>query len=294
MAVARHQAQAPGFHRMVLGDFVITALSDGTVFGVDSKLTGIDRARVDQLLTEACVPRPVETSINAFLIHTGTRLVLVDTGAGQLMGPSAGRLLPNLRAAGYEPEQIDTVLLTHIHTDHSGGLSAAGTRVFPNAVVRVDRLDADFWLSTAQQAQAGDEQKKRFQWARDALEPYLAAGRFQPFEGDAELLPGLRAQAARGHTPGHSFYAVESQGQKLVIWGDLVHVEAVQLAEPSATIEFDRDPRAAAARRAKAFAEAASKGYWVAGEHLSFPGIGHLRAQGEGYRWWPLPYSLGA
>ncbi|MET0404398.1 MAG: MBL fold metallo-hydrolase [Cystobacter sp.] len=285
MTVPRLQGQAPGFHRMLLGDFVLTALSDGTVSGVDQKLRGIDRTRVEQLLADACVPRPVETSINAFLIHTGARLVLVDTGAGKRMGPSAGRLLPHLRAAGYEPEQIDTVLLTHLHTDHAGGLSDEGLRVFPNATVRVDQLDADFWLSPAQQ-------KTRSQWARDALEPYIAAGRFQTFEGDTELLPGIRSQAARGHTPGHSFYAVESQGQRLVIWGDLVHVEAVQLVEPSATVEFDRDPRAAATRRAKAFAEAASKGFWVAAEHISFPGIGHLRAQDEGYRWCPLPYSL--
>lgn len=292
MTVARPQGQAPGFHRLVLGDFVVTALLDGTVSGVDQKLTGIDRARVEMLLAEACVPRPTETSINTFLIHTGSHRVLVDTGAGALMGPRAGRLLSNLRAAGHAPEDIDTVLLTHIHTDHSGGLSAGGARVFPNAVVRVDRLEADFWLNPAQAERAGAEQKKRFQWARDAVGPYQAAGRFEPFEGDTEVLPGIRALAARGHTPGHCFYAVESQGQKLVIWGDLVHVEAVQLAVPSATVEFDRDPPAAAARRAKAFAEAASQGYWVAAEHLSFPGIGHLRAQADGYRWWPLPYSL--
>jgi glyoxylase-like metal-dependent hydrolase (beta-lactamase superfamily II) len=96
---------------------------------------------------------------------------------------------------------------------------------------------------------------------------------------------------APGHTPGHSIYAVESKGQKLVLWGDLMHVAAVQFAEPSVTIQFDSDSKAAAAQRKKAYADAAKQGYWVAAAHLSFPGIGQVRAEGKGYVWFPANYS---
>lgn len=291
MTIPQLKSQAPGFYRMLLGDFVITALSDGTAFHTDQRLMNIPRDRVERLLAEAHMPRPVETSINAFLIHTGSRLVLVDTGAGSLFGPVAGKLPQSLRAAGYQPEQIDTILLTHIHGDHSGGLVVDGQQIFPKAVVHVDKHDSDFWLSDAQLEKAEGEMKKRFQAARTALEPYVAAGRLQTFEGETSLMPGLRALPARGHTPGHSLYAVESQGQKLVLWGDLVHVAAVQLVEPSATVEYDVDPRAAADQRARVLAEASREGYWIAADHISFPGLGHVRAQGPGYQWVPINYS---
>lgn len=139
--------QAPGYYRMMLGKFEITALSDGTVDVPLSKLLKhAPHERITALQARAHQSaKAAETSINAFLINTGNQLVLVDTGAGQLFGPNAGGLLPqNIRAAGYQPEQIDAVLLTHIHVDHSGGLSVDGKAVFPNAVVYVDRHDADY------------------------------------------------------------------------------------------------------------------------------------------------------
>jgi glyoxylase-like metal-dependent hydrolase (beta-lactamase superfamily II) len=125
-----------------------------------------------------------------------------------------------------------------------------------------------------------------------ATKPYRAADRFKPFEGDTELVPGIRAVAAHGHTPGHAVYLVESQGQKLMLWGDLMHVAAVQFGEPSVTIRFDSDSKAAAARRARLYAEAAQQGYWVAAAHLPFPGIGHVRARGSGYEWFPANYTI--
>jgi glyoxylase-like metal-dependent hydrolase (beta-lactamase superfamily II) len=126
-----------------------------------------------------------------------------------------------------------------------------------------------------------------------ALNPYVASNRFKPFDGDTELLPGVRARAARGHTAGHTVYFIESQGQKMAFWGDLMHVAAVQFENPSITIQFDTDSRAAAAQRRKAYVEAASQGYLVAGAHISFPGIGRLRAQGNGYVWIPVNYAPG-
>jgi glyoxylase-like metal-dependent hydrolase (beta-lactamase superfamily II) len=124
-----------------------------------------------------------------------------------------------------------------------------------------------------------------------SLNPYVAAGHFKPFSGDTELSPGIQAHASYGHTPGHTVYVVQSQGQKLVLWGDLMHVAAVQFAQPMVTIQFDTDSKAAAAVRQRAFAEAAQQGYLVAAAHLPFPGVGHLRKSGAGYAYLPVTYS---
>lgn len=124
-----------------------------------------------------------------------------------------------------------------------------------------------------------------------AINPYIAAGKFKPFDGATQLVSGVSAVPAYGHTPGHSVYVVESQGQRLVVWGDLMHVGAVQFPEPAVTVSFDVDSKAAAAERAKKYAEAAKAGYWVAVAHLPFPGIGHLRADGKGYDWIPANYT---
>ncbi|MES1162330.1 MAG: MBL fold metallo-hydrolase, partial [Rhizobacter sp.] len=133
--------------------------------------------------------------------------------------------------------------------------------------------------------------KDTFQGAQAALAPYVAAGKFKPFDGDTELVPGIKAVAARGHTPGHTTYLVQSQGQTLALWGDLMHVAAIQFAQPSVTIQFDSDSKAAAVQRKKAYAEAAKQGYLVGSAHLSFPGLGHLRAEGKGYSFVPLNYN---
>ena len=106
-----------------------------------------------------------------------------------------------------------------------------------------------------------------------------------------ELVPGVKAVSAYGHTPGHTVYAIESKGQKLMVWGDLMHVAAVQFPDPSVTIQFDTDSKKAAPQRQKAYADAAKNGYYVAIAHVSFPGIGQLRADGKGYRWLPVNYS---
>ena len=284
---------APGFFRMMLGDFEVTALSDGTVaLPVDKILTNTTPGKVDQALAKSFLKAPLETSVNGYLINTGSKLVLVDTGAAGLFGPTLGNLVANLKAAGYQPEQVDAVVITHMHADHVGGLMAGDKLTFPNATVHADKHDADFWLSQANMDKAPKEAKGFFQGAMASLNPYVAAGKFKPFDGNTELVPGIKAQAARGHTPGHSTYAVESKGQKLVLWGDLMHVAAVQFANPSVTIQFDTDSKAAAVQRKKAYAEAAKQGYWVAGAHLSFPGIGHLRSDGKGYTFVPVNYGV--
>jgi glyoxylase-like metal-dependent hydrolase (beta-lactamase superfamily II) len=282
---------APGFYRLMVGDFEVTALSDGTVaLPVDQLLTRTTPEQVKKTLARSYLQSPLETSVNGYLINTGDKLVLIDTGAGGLFGPTLGRLAANLKAAGYQPEQVDEIYITHLHPDHVGGLAAGDKPAFPNATVRADQRDADFWLSQANMDKAPADSKGFFQGAMASLNPYIAAGKFKPFDGDTDLVPGIKAKAARGHTPGHSIFVAESKGQKMVFWGDLMHVAAVQFENPSITIQFDTDSRPAAVQRRKAYAEAAAQGYLVAGAHISFPGVGRLRSQGSGYVWLPVNY----
>lgn len=292
-AAPMQKTSAPGYYRMMLGEFEITALSDGTVaLPVDKLLTNTSPAQVAKALAKFHLNSPLETSVNAYLINTGSKLLMIDAGAGTLFGPTLGKLTASIRAAGYQPEQIDEIYITHMHGDHVGGLAAAGVPVFANATVRADRHDADYWLSQSNLAQAPAERKGGFQGAMASLDPYLKAGKFQPFDGDTELQPGIKALASRGHTPGHSIYQIESKGQKLMLWGDLMHVAAVQFEQPSVTIKFDSDSKAAARARQQAYRDAARHGYLVGAAHLSFPGLGYLRAQGKGYSWSSLNYTV--
>ena len=287
------KTQAPGYQRLMLGDFEVTALSDGTVkLPMGKLLKHSQPGKVKQALERSFMGETVDTSVNAYLVNTGSKLVLIDAGAAGLFGPTLGNLLANLRAAGYQPEQVDEVYITHMHGDHIGGLMAGGNRAFPNATVRLDKRDTDFWLSEANMAKAPADAKGFFQGAMASANPYLAAGKLKTFEGNTELVPGVRAQSTYGHTPGHTVYVVESKGEKLVLIGDLIHVAAVQFDNPAVTIEFDTDQKAAARQRMQAFADAAKHGHMIGASHISFPGIGRLRSTGkQGYTWVPLNYS---
>ncbi len=283
---------SPGYYRMMLGDFEITALSDGTVaLPVDQLLTNTTSEQVNQSLARHHLHSPLETSVNAYLINTGEKLVLIDTGTSNLFGPTLGQLPEHLQAAGYKAKQIDEIYITHLHPDHFGGLMQKGKAVFPNAIIRVDQHDIDYWLSQENLDQAADDAKSGFQSAQAAFAPYLKANKVKPFSGDSQLLPGIKAMANYGHTPGHSVYMVESNGARLLLWGDLMHVAAVQFPKPEITISFDSDANAAAAQRQQVFADAAQHGYLIGGAHISFPGIGRLIQQDSGYRWLPVNYS---
>jgi glyoxylase-like metal-dependent hydrolase (beta-lactamase superfamily II) len=291
-AAPQQKGQAPGWYRMMVGDIEVTALSDGTVaLPVDKLLTNTTPAKVQAALSRAYLKAPVETSVNGYLVNTGSKLVLIDAGAANLFGPTLGNLVNNLKASGYQPEQVDEVYITHLHPDHVGGIALDGKAVFPNATVRVDKRDADFWLSKENLDKATDASKGFFQGAQAAMKPYADAGKLKTFDGGAELVPGIKAVSTYGHTPGHTVFAIESKGQKMMVWGDLMHVAAVQFADPAVTIQFDTDAKKAAPQRQKAFADAAKNGHHVAIAHVAFPGIGQLRADGKGYRFVPVNYS---
>jgi glyoxylase-like metal-dependent hydrolase (beta-lactamase superfamily II) len=287
------KTQAPGYYRMMLGDFEVTALFDGAIDLQPTKLlTNTTPAQVTRLLDRSFEKEPVALSVNSYLVNTGEKLVLIDTGTGGLFGPQLGTLAANLKAAGYQPEQVDEVYVTHMHGDHVGGLAPQGTPAFPNAIVRADKHDADYWLSEANAAKAPKEMADFFKMAANSFKPYVESGKFKPFDGDTQLVPGVKAVAARGHTPGHSVYVIESKGQKLVLWGDLMHFAAVQFPQPQVTIAFDTDSKAALAQRKKEFAQAAKEGYFVGAAHLPFPGLGHLRSEGKaGYTFVPVDYT---
>jgi glyoxylase-like metal-dependent hydrolase (beta-lactamase superfamily II) len=288
------RGQAPGWYRMSLGDFEVTALLDGTVaLPIEKLLTNTTPAKIADALAKAYLKPPFETSVNCYLINTGIKLVLIDAGTGTLFGPTLGKLVTNLQASGYQPDQIDEIYLTHMHIDHVGSLVANGKPVFPNAVIRAAKAEGDRWLSQANMDKASEADKEGFKGVMASINPYVSAGKYKPFEGKTELLPGITALPTVGHTDGHSIYVVESKGQKLVLWGDLLHVAAVQFPEPGVTIQVDTDSKKAAAERKKAFAEAAKQGYFVGVAHVSFPGLGRLRAEGKGYRWVPVNYSAG-
>jgi glyoxylase-like metal-dependent hydrolase (beta-lactamase superfamily II) len=286
------KTQAPGYYRMMLGDFEVTVLNDGT-FKIEAGklLKGIKPDQLQKDLAHAFLKDPYEWSVNGFLINTGSKLVLIDTGAGAFFGPTLDHLVLNLKASGYQPEQVDEIYLTHMHGDHVGGLAVDGKRVFANAVVRAAQAEGDYWLSQAHMDAAPADRKDAFKAAMTSVNPYVAAGKYKPFTGDVELVPGIHAMSATGHTPGHTVYVVESKGEKLLLWGDLMHVAAVQFRDPSVSIGFDTDGAAAKAQRAGIFADAAAHGYLVGGAHLTFPGVGHLRKAGRGYEFVPVYYT---
>ncbi|HEY1089736.1 MAG TPA: MBL fold metallo-hydrolase [Burkholderiaceae bacterium] len=290
-AAPQQKTQAPGYYRLMLGDFEVTALSDGTVELPVDKLLAAPAAATNATLQHSFLRSPLETSVNGYLINTGTKLVLIDTGAGVMFGPTLGRLLSNLKAAGYTPEQVDEIYITHFHGDHMGGLLEKGLASYPNAVVRMARAEADYYLSKAKMAAAPEAARGAFAGAMKATQPYADSGRIKPIDGDAELVPGIRSVLTSGHTPGHTIYQVESKGQRLIVWGDLMHVAAVQFPDPTVTISFDTDSKVMLPQRLKIFAEAAASGALVAGAHLSFPGLGHLRAEGKGYQFVPVNYA---
>jgi len=258
-----------GYLRVMVGDAEVTALSDGTMVLTPDMLTGVPQAEIERHLRAAHMHgQTLHTSVNIYLIRHGGRMVLVDGGCGLFYGPSLNKLPASLKAAGYSPEQITDVLVTHLHDDHAGGLVVGGKLIFPNATVHVDRREG----------------------VNSMVSPYQKAGKLARFEGVAELVPGIRSQPAPGHTPGHSGFVLESKGRKLFFWGDLLHVEEVQLPAPQINVIFDSDRAEAMAQRQRAFADAAEKGYLVAGAHVTYPGIGRLTKEGSGYRWWPLRY----
>ena len=272
---------SPGFHRKVFGGATVTALSDGYLVLPNEALLGIAPAEAGAMRDALFRGPEPRTSVNAFLVQSGGRTVLVDTGAGNKAYPTLGRVMGNLAAAGVTPGDVDAVVLTHLHIDHWGGLTDAnGVAVFPRAELVLSAAEAGHWLDTAKMAAAPDDAKPRFAGAQAAVAPYR--DRMRTFEGTDTVL-GLRPVPLPGHTPGHTGYLLEEGGARLLIWGDVMHIQDVQEKRPEVGIGFDSDPPGAVASRRRALEMAASERLLVAGMHLHFPGFAHVVRAGDGY-----------
>lgn len=292
-APAQVGTQVPGYFRLAVGDYEVTALFDGYNDLSPTLLKGLSQSKIRALLARRSIETPgVQTAFNAFLINTGKQLILVDTGAGQCIGATAGMLSDNIKAAGYDPSQVDTILLTHLHLDHVCGLVDAGQQpVFAKATVFAAQAEAAYWLDPQALAKAPEGAKAYFKIAQDSTAPYVAAGRFKTFAPGQSPVPGVDAVLEPGHTPGSTTYRFTSQGQSILFMGDLVHNLAVQFEHPEVSIGFDVDGQQAIQSRAKVFSAAAASKTWVTAAHLPFPGIGHITAQGKQFQWVPVEYG---
>lgn len=236
----------------------------------------------------------INTSVNAFLVNTGDKLVLIDSGAGKLFGPTLGRFAANLAALGVDPATIDVVAMTHLHPDHFGGLLTNEAKIaFPNAQIFVSEADMKFWLDEAIAAKVPADSKPFFDQARAAMGPWVAAKKYEPIADGKEVVPGIVAMAAPGHTPGHTMYLVSSGKEQLLIWGDIIHSAALQFGHPDWSIAFDSDADQGVKTRLKAFDMASADKLAIAGAHVPFPSIGHVVKAGAAYAYAPLFWLPG-
>ena len=282
-------ARPPQVAKMKLGDFTVTAFGDGIFeLATDQLLVDPTPGEVAGLLARQHQPAVQPTSVNAYLVETGRKRILIDSGGGSYFGSALGQFPQALKAAGYKPEDIDEVLITHVHADHIGGLAAKGVRTFPNAVVRLAADERAFWFDRANAQKVDASVRSTFDAVEGSLRPYLAAGKLQDFAPGATLAPGITAIALPGHTIGHTGYRITSRGKTLLVWGDVMHVAAVQRIDPAITIKFDSDQAQARTTRAALLSEAAREHALVAGAHLAFPGIGRFSKQGGVWNWTPI------
>ena len=293
-AAPQHRDQTPGFYRLKVGDLEVTALYDGTgVFdqhwlnGTKAMMDGVAKGLQED-------PHLLDVVDGGFLVDTGKQRILVDVGAGTWWGEGAlGRLVGSLRSAGYTPEEVEVVLLTHLHSDHIGGLTTQdGKRVFPNADIYIAKAESDFWLSPEIAAKAPKDAQPFFQSAQAIAAPYIKAGKWHTFSGSESIIDGMQLVPLPGHTPGHTGYEFSSKGQKILFWGDIIHAQRVQLQHPEVTAMFDVDQAAAAETRNQLLARLAREKVLIATPHASlFPALGRLHKEGSGYSWVPVVFT---
>jgi glyoxylase-like metal-dependent hydrolase (beta-lactamase superfamily II) len=290
----------PAWHRFKWGEFEATVVSDGNLpLGKPAEsFVGPGADRINTLLTsEFLDPNAATLEQNILVVNTGRQLLLFDTGMGESMGadskmfgPTTGRLLANLRAAGIEPAQIDMVVATHAHCDHVWGLvDASGQRVFPNAQVAINEADVKFWT---------DDANKRgpafmgvfIEGAKKNLNAYR--DRLVMVRDGQEVVPGVVALFTPGHTVGHTCYAITSGNRTMVNTGDLAHHQVLLLRSPLMEFSYDTDPKQSAQTRARMLDRLATDRHAVLSYHFPWPGLGHVRKEGDGYAWVQAPMNV--
>lgn len=291
------QPQVAGFYQHQVGNTQITALLDGTNFMSPTLFKDIPTEQVQKILKKyhADQAKGVQTSINAFLVNTGNKLVLVDSGTADCFGAHLGSVMKNLKAAGYQPEQVDTILLTHLHPDHSCGVSKNGAANYPNATIYVSENEADYWLNPNQLKKIPKDKQETYTGTvpkiKAALAPYQTKKQFKTFKlGDT--IDGFEVISTPGHTPGHFSYKLKTSDEDVIFIGDIVHSHTVQFDRPETAIDYDIDPKAAVQTRLKQFADYAKHGQTIAAPHLPFPAIGHIYSvDDKSYQWIPVHFK---
>jgi glyoxylase-like metal-dependent hydrolase (beta-lactamase superfamily II) len=288
----------PTHYRFRLGDFEVTTISDaGAVIDGPWPIVGEDRepAEVERLMRENLLPeKKFRPGFTPMLVHTGRELILFDTGngpAGFVPRPYGGWLAEQLGPAGFTPEQVDVVVLSHLHPDHVGGMMENGKPLFPRARYVTGQAEYDHWSSTDYSSASPEENV--YQTSR-LFQSNVApvAGRFSFVRPDGEVVPGIHAIAAYGHTPGHLAFHLESQGKRLLFWGDCAHHEVASLAHPEWHALFDMDKEAGAKTRRRIYEMAAAERIPVVGYHTSFPSVGFVQKASSAYRWVPVTYQF--
>jgi glyoxylase-like metal-dependent hydrolase (beta-lactamase superfamily II) len=274
---------------MIVGDAEVYALLDGThSINVKQLLHGISPDSIAKIMYRNGLDTTYEINFSAFLIKRAADRILVDAGCGEFMGPDAGKLISNLQAIGVKPQDITAILITHGHADHLGGLVDNGKMRFSNATIYISKAESDYWLSPGNKEAAAEDNQSIFDIVAKALTPYINANKLRIFSTGSKILEGIQPINMNGHTPGSTAYLFDSKGQHIFFMGDIVHIAAIQYANPYVTIEWDINQAAAAKARQNEFKKLAHNGYWVAGPHMPFPGIGHIRSNGNAYQWTPV------
>ena len=279
------------FFRFKLGDFECVSISDGRlVYPIENFFAKVPKEQVEEGLRQYDLPTDqVVTPYTYLFANTGEQRVLVDMGAGHL-APTTGKLLENMRAAGIEPAEIDTVLITHAHPDHIGGcLDEEGNPIYVNASYYLWKGEWEFWFSESALEKAPESFVRM---AREKLQPIQE--RVNLVEDESEILPGIHAMAAPEHTPGHMVVAFASGKEQLLYIGDTV-LHPLHLEHLDWLPIYDILPEKAAASKRRIFDYAADERLWVIGQHFPpFPSLGHIARQGDGWKWMPVSGTIGS
>lgn len=281
---------ADGVYRARIGSATVTAIADG--FAVRPLADGFVRnaslEQVRQALREANLPTDTVTiPFTAFVVETAGQRILIDAGNGEFGAATSGQVLNNLKAAGFSPESIDHVLISHFHGDHINGLrNKAGQLSFPKAKIHVPAAEWNFWMNDANMAAAPEAMKGAFQAPRRVFGPIAA--QVHRFEAGAEMLPGLTAMSAYGHTPGHTAYVLNSGGQSWAFLADFANIAQLFVRNPDWSVAFDMNADMARETRRRLLEQAVKDNWLVSGYHMPFPAIGRIARRGAGYDFVPM------